>query len=474
MLSLAREGFEMKLGELFFELGFKDFGSDVYKKFQDSVNGVAKSTAGMAQGFSKGFKALTPMKQSIGQFTIGLRNTALAATGVTTAMLYMGKRAADAAMDLDRMSTLTGLSTGTLQGYGAALAQTGGSVNDLAAAVQHLQSQSIDIALGKGGDLGVYAFLGLDPHEDPLKLLDKLALKLKTMPTALGVKMARDLGLSDQMIYFLKNKEQLFTVKKGTGVSDAEIRKLKGFHFLFTSVWEQAKRTMQKFAVAIMPLLTPILRSFERITYVANIGMSKFGKFFESMGKYMPWLVALGGALMAAFAPMTMVFTGLYLILDDIAAYLRGEDSIFGRIMKWADGVGEKIKNLTAYFWRLMQVVTFGGHGKYAMYFAQKIKEAELGRSLTPDEMKNLKEESSDLIKDSPMGGQMDSKFYEAIQKGWKFINTPVNKLGAGVTNQQNINIKIDGADSPKKVAEAVVDTVKDAFYQFGSREAYS
>ena len=246
----------MNIGELFFSLGFTSSGDKELKGFEAAVEGSQSAVVMLSETMSKlimlveemavkmgaisrdelnhikdlereaqatkevteaekqGSAAkkdkagiLSTLKGKMDDYMGKLASSRLLLLGLTTGITAFVTKASEAAIHIDKISALTGLSTDSVQRLGDMAQRTGGSLDDIAGAVSNFQKQSIDIQLGRGGNIGVFQFLGIDPHQDPLKILDQLAVKLKTMPKALGVNMARDLGLSDDLIYMLMNRD---------------------------------------------------------------------------------------------------------------------------------------------------------------------------------------------------------------------------------------------------------------------------
>lgn len=495
----------MNIGELIFALGFKSVGGNVAKNFEKQVSSIA-STEGEANSVrQEGIKTTSTMMVKMGQLGQILSSVKFQITAVTSALVYFVKSASDAAVEVDKVQALTGLSAGTIQRLGAMAAQTGMNIGDLTGAIQHFQRESVNIQLGRGGNIGAYQFLGIDPHEDPLKILDQMSKKLKTMPTALGTTMARDLGLSDDLIYFLKNVDNLAPVSDEVILSDKEIKRLKQFNFYFNKIFDQSKRVLQQFAVALAPVAEGVLFFFEKLGNMFSGVSQKLAKFSTSVRPYLLPLIVMGAALFAAFMPVTAAFIAIAAVLEDLWSFVNGDDSLFGRMFNWLTDINARLKDLIHFYIQLRKLMTIGN---YDEYYDNMEKEMLQGAE---DWLKNRKEEQ-----ESPEGKQRKDQRQKMIDKQFKDINLnpsiidtindlkdkvikpiltpkagqekiptiidsankmkdknlqpiippPINKSGDKTTAVNNINININESKTPEQTANVLQTKLSDAFWQ--------
>lgn len=516
----------MNLGELAFSLGFKSTGIGEAKNFQNALSSTQDVTEVLSQSMESLNEILTKIALKMGAITQAevtelktnkdlLKNTnqlntakhvgnekskqnlgiianinskmksywgalstvRLQIMASAAALSYFAKKASDAAVHIDKISSLTGLSTTSLQRMGDMAAQTGASIDDVAGAVRHFQEESVNIMLGRGGNIGVYQFLGLNPHDDPLKLLDQLSRKLKTMPTALGTTMAKDLGLSDDMIYLLKNTQNLKPPADGTLLSEKEIRRLKEFNFYFNRVFEQGKRVLQKFAAFLTPITTQIVYVFDRIgTMFAGV-MEKMEPFFVKLKQYMPYLAVIGGVLFAAFFPLTAALVGISLVLEDLWSFVQGDDSLFGRMLKWLTDINGAIKDAIHYYVQLRKLFTLGKHDEYfdqmekdlltgAEGFLKKVKDKEEN----PERKKNLENVNNIVDRQfDQINPDIKTGIENLVKSASGFMNINAKTGSAGATTNNNnadITINVNESKTPKETANSVKEAVGNAYWQ--------
>jgi hypothetical protein len=476
----------MQLGELIFQLGFQNSGSGEIKEFNSAIElsqSVAENLAATMDKMSiilekialkmgaitkeeiKKFNAvektqriekssldtqnktntarqkegslLGTLSQKMTNYFGKMNAARIALLATTSAVTYFTKKMSDAAVHLDKISTLTGISTTGLQRIGAMAEQSGASIDDLAGAVAGFQKNSVDIMLGKGGNIGAFQFMGIDPHQDPLKILDQLSKKLKTMPTALGTSMAKDMGLSDDLIYFLKNADNLKPPNEETLLTDKEIKRLKDFNFQFNRIFGMGQRTLQKFAALIVPIVSGVNYFFERMSMMFSGLINKItslNPFWDKMKKFLPVILLMGALLFAAFFPITATIVAIAAAFEDLWSFVNGDDSLLGRMLKKFTDVNAMVKNIIDGLAAIANMATFG-------IFEKQI----LGAANAAE------------------GGILDFVT--------KPFTVPANAMQDAFMGQsapqvnQNINIQIDGSKNPVVTGQEVKKEVSDAYY---------
>jgi hypothetical protein len=269
-----------------------------------------------------------------------------------------------AAVELDKIHELTGVTAQNMQKMDDMASQSGIDMKELAGTIEHLQEQRENILLGRG-DASPYFLLGLNANEDPIKLLDQLSEKLKTLSPARGTTLAHNLGLSDDLIYFLKNKENLKPVNDETIVSDKEIRRLKEFNIYFNHVWKESQRVLQRLGSLLTPLATGMLYAFERITTSINHWTTALMPIFDESKGFLETLVIAGALVMALLNPKGLIGKGsawavFLLMLDDLSAYFEGKDSLFGRMLNYLSSINNVIELIVGGLGAMINMVTMG------------------------------------------------------------------------------------------------------------------
>lgn len=467
----------MDVGSLFFSLGFKSKGTTELKNYETAIDGAMTAAESMQDTFNELLYVIEKMAISMGALTatelelhkqdmkllkatrdivpaakeenkqsekkLGLLKTAhqqlsrfvgkmnayrIELLASASALIYFTHRMSSIAEQFVKISSLTGISADQLQRISAMASEAGASVDDLGGAIQQLQAASVDIMLGKG-DISPYAFLGLDPHQDPLKLLEQIQMKLKTMPTALGTKAARDLGLSDDLIYFLRNVENLKPPPEETLLTEAEVKRLSEFNFYFNRIFDQGRRVMAKFGAALTPFVNELLYAFGRMSEMFGSlfnMLAPFNKQIEILLKVLGAIALVVGAVLFPFIKWMLVIGMLLAVVEDLYSYFKGDKSVFGGLV---DLVKQSVEWISKLIDKFLAMIT----------------------AFTSSPIARLTETMANMISPSGPAG-----------------------AGAGggvgsVTN--NNNIIVNGAKSPAEVATEVTDkinrTTSDAYYQF-------
>lgn len=415
---------------------------------------------------------LTVLHGKLGEYIGKMNAVRVEALAMAGGLSYFVNKASQAARELDKISALTGYSQVDMQRLGDMASQTGGNINDITGAVQNFQKQSLDIALGRGGNIGAYNLLGLNPHDDPMVLLDKIGRKLKTLPAAYGANLARDLGLSDDLIYMLKNMENIKPIPKETLLSEDELKRLKNFNFYFNRVFEQGKRTLMKFAAFLSPVVSELVYLMDRITMLASKGLSAIEPYMKKLEPFIPMLKMIGIALFAAIFPATAAFLFLMVVLEDIGSYLNGDKSVFGLMIEQLGDVKTRTEDMTAAWATLMDMLTFGTISKDKIFeMAQnKMKNAEI-RGMSQEDYKRY----------GMMAGNAANQFNPTMQDILDIKNrlemqkAGYSEAGAPVVNQ-NItvqgNMDKDAAKELKDVSGIDFKKLGTAHINFGAPEA--
>lgn len=469
----------MQLGELFFSLGFKTKGIAESQNYQKQITQTQSSAIGLSNALSKIGENVSAVAKKNTAFISMLTSMKAKVTAAASALVYFTKRASDAAIQIDKMSTMTGLSPDTLQRLSDVAAQTGSNINDIASAVRHLQTESVNIALGRGGNVGLFQYLGIDPHQDPLKIIDQMAAKLRTMPTALGNTLAREMGFSDDLIYMLKNRGNAMPLASQTLVNDRELKRLKEFGFYFAKVWEQSKRVLEKFAAFMTPITTSILRIFDGLGSSFAIVMPKMSTFFESLKKYLPLIVMIGTALFAAFAPVTATVIALILVMEDLLGFFAGKDSIFGRMLSYMTDFKKLLGGIVDMYFAIRKMFSKDDEEKKSLDEEKEQWKKNIGEFIdNSNPMKMLDDISPGL-------GDKASKAYDqtidflkntgksvikALPNGetvLKNMGVSTEKPKTEVINNNSVTINVDGSRSPEETAETIKRELSDAAYQW-------
>lgn len=492
----------MEIGSLFFALGFKSKGTSELNQFESATEAVHQTTIDLMEAFDGMIYLMEKMAVKIGAITQGEldlhkadlkllqdnKNRLKATTalsiqdvksneninksrtflgnmhqalvkgvgalnayrielvGATTALTYFVKKASDMAVEIDKLSAFTGIPTQKMEQLGAMAAQAGSNIEDVAGAIQHLQQQSLAIRMGQSTNIGPYMFLGLDPHSDPIKMLDVLQKKMNTMPRSLWMKSVKDLGLSDSLIYFIMNAGKLEPPAKETILSDKEIGRLKEFNFYFNRVFDQSKRLLSKLGATIAPFATGMLYAFDRVGRMIGSAVDFLEKYEKQVDAVLVAFsiaaVIAGIALFPEIVGLGVAFTALLAVIEDIYTYTKGGKSWTGFLIKEFSDLEGVITNVVA----ALNALMYAGAAIWAKFTGGDIKKVEKTFGDLSENMAKGLFSFSGITPTAPTGAKNNS----------------------AITNNTVFNV--DGSKSPKETAEAIAQKMKsitgNAYYQ--------
>ena len=438
----------MQIGELFFKLGI--------------------------QGGENAAAAVQKLKTGVSGLVTPMNVARLEILGVTAALVAFVASAAKSAQELVRFTNVTGLSAQELQRWQQAAAGSGVSGDELASSIKAIQRAQTNLQLGRG-DYAPWALLGLNPNQDPFAVLAQLQERIKSVPTARGTMFAEELGLSENVVSFIREMKTIPAGDKSLLLSDAEIKRLKAFDVDFNRLMDNAKRLTQKFGMALIPVAEKVLHFFDHI----RMGFTDVGRLVQQAEMHMHGfgrtILMVGALIAAAFFPVTAAVLGIFLLIEDFAVHRRGGKSVIGALIKYfsVDGatmdllkkgwdgvvslaekgmekIDKAMENLGA--WSAKSLIAyFSDWDRVLDDIVNKLTTINgVMHAITswiPDPGKNIMRDVNDLVgigRDIISG---DSR------RGLSMLQHQPTPLQNAVTNQVQVDIQVDGSKSPHETA---------------------
>lgn len=514
----------MNVGQLFIKLGFKQDPAapaqqakflKVMQTLRDKAN---KAVENIRVNFKKGFDAaMVNSEKSMFGFIgklgklIGKANIArMAILGIVAAMTKLTLNTAQAAEHLFKFSLNTGMDTTSLQRWQQQAGMAGVRAEEVAESFKMLQQKSVEAQLG--GDTGAFRLAGVNWMADAETQMKQIQTMLANRPAALGTKLALDMGLSEEMITFLRMRDSLQPANEGLILSKTEIAELKDFSIQFEAAWNGFKLALAKLGVMIMPITKPIIKMFSRIMEMT----AAFTVWINGLGKWKATILTIAASIAVAvsafFFPITAtvlgiiaIIAGIALAIEDVYTYFQGGESFTGDFLSgkltaaikkgFAAAVKWVEENWTYLCgWMAEELVNiFNGIGKAILWIGDyliKIIDSLLAVFKLPG--------ISDLGKKlDPLFGAAGTAWgnmMEWFNKDDKKITSPIapptgsrampvpSAVGGAVLGQsgnaavnQTVNIKVDGAKNPMAVADEINARIKketgNAVYQMPRQE---
>lgn len=332
---------------------------DANQKAVDGKKALASNIAGVVKGVGALVGALTGAAIAMNKFTNDLVES-------NQAML-----------DLTRT---TDIALGTFQKWVSIGKMLG--VNNVDQQLEGLNQRLFDLMLTGEGARG-FQLAGINPvGQDAEGVLEQLRNRISGMNDTTATYLLQQMGLDPRMLHLLRMSRTEFeelgqTIRKYQ-LSPEQTRQIQAMNIQLQIAGIKLKYLKDRAILAMMPVWVKLLESFARVAeMLARVG-KKVGEFvikwrgliaggvlflsrfkpvaeflaktsliFKEMGASVSQLIlkipVLGrflGALGRFAAKALIPFTALYLLLDDIATYTQGGDSLIGRVLNWFQETG--------------------------------------------------------------------------------------------------------------------------------------
>lgn len=332
---------------------------DANQKAVDGKKALASNIAGVVKG--------------VGAFVGALTGAAIAMNKFTNDLVQSNQ----AMLDLTRT---TDIALGTFQKWGSIGKMLG--VNNVDQQLEGLNQKMFDLMLTGEGARG-FQLAGINPMgQDAEGVLEQLRNRISGMNDTTATYLLQQMGLDPRMLHLLRLSRTEFeelgqTIRKYQ-LSPDQTRQIQAMNIQLQIAGIKLKYLKDRAILAMMPAWVKLVESFARVAeMLARVG-KKVGEFvvkwrgliaggvlflsrfkpvaefltktsliFKEMGTSVSKLIlkipvlgrflgALGGFAAKALIP----FTALYLLLDDIATYTQGGDSLIGRVLNWFQETG--------------------------------------------------------------------------------------------------------------------------------------
>ena len=333
------------LKDLFISIKVKPKGTEKLKEFNETikttlslmkdfkrVNGINTSENKLVQTE----KEVTEKTKKNKKGFLNIAPNIASVVYLTKALTNLIGRVGQLSYELLKLNRNFGVSTNMLQNLGYEAVANGVKMEDFNSAIATLKKNSADIMLGRG-NISPYALLGLNPHEDPEKMLISLQKRLRELPESIGTAFASDLGLSMDMINYIRKAD--FS-RKAPLLSNAELKTLEKARNLILDFKNTLSILVQKISISLAPLVNNVFGGINDWIKSAILGTEQLSSTIIAS------LTAVGVFLTTKF-PMFSAIVGGFLVIEDIIK--NGGEGI----KLWAEyllvNVMDALKNLGKY-----------------------------------------------------------------------------------------------------------------------------
>ena len=356
----------MNLGELFVQIGaignskeVKAFGAAV-KKAGDALDKYDKQLKN-AQG--SGQKATLSIKGTIG----AIAGIAGAVAGAYWALDRLTDSLAKQNLQWLNLTRQSDIALSTFQKWGTIGKIVG--VDNAAQQLENLNQKIFNLRLTGEGAKG-FQMAGIMPTnaED---VLEQLRGRIAGMSNTTATYLLQQMGLDPKMITLLRmgreEWEEYLEVSRKYALTDKQREDIDYYNRQLQVARIKIQYFKDKAILALMPaftkLTTSLVRVFELLLRIANVIKKPLAAFIL-FGDRLKGLVGLTRGLShnltrliiksirfaavfrglgAVFARALFPLTALYLILDDLAVFFQGGDSLIGRVLEWGKEKGGAI-----------------------------------------------------------------------------------------------------------------------------------
>lgn len=343
---------------------------------------------------------------AIGNLPIAVAGGIAALAGIQMKMLEVTREALEAAVAFKHFSTETGLSWQELQKWQIVAEQASVSTESVAQSVGSLQRNLAEIRMGRG-NISPFQILGISANQNAFQVLEQIRQRIKGMDKATAFNLVQQMGLSPDMIHVLQLSDEKFA-KFSKTVSGMSVKQQ-----------EALLRTKERLID-----LGLVFRQFT-IGFVGNLvmGLESLIEKLSAFQAYLPIIAAGLVALGFYFAPVTAGVIALLLVLEDLAVFFAGGDSL----------TGDAVKGLK-------------------MLFDEPLEAAKVF-------LDTLDKIFEKLAK--PFGGGSIKDALASISQNRDAIPGMLSQFGAGlvspsIVQQNQVDIRIDGSQTPVETARAV------------------
>lgn len=355
------------LGELFVELGVFGDVEDLKKaekKIQDFIKTNDKAKKGQ-DDFSKSIKE-------------GMKSFAVIVTAITGAVYALDRLTAslmnsnNAMLDLTRQSDI---SLSTFQKWDSVGKMFG--INNAAQQIENLNQKLFQLKLTGEGARG-FQLAGIMPTnaED---VMEQLRNRIKGLDNTSASYLLQQMGLDPKMITLLRltrtEYEELTKEMSKYQLTEEQRQSLAKMNVQLQIANQKLQYLKDRILLKIIPIFIDLKTSFARVTimlakFVNWLGKAKSGfalftrsiltfglikslpkvitmfkecsNIFSQIMSKIPVLGSMFKGLGAIFSRVLLPLTMLYLLLDDIAVFLSGGESVIGDIVNWGSKIGEQ------------------------------------------------------------------------------------------------------------------------------------
>ena len=239
-----------KLGQLFVELGFK------------------------------GANAIKSIDVAAGKFLL-LKNAAQQMGQVFDATI---KNTVGSSVQFDKLNKITGFNVDAMQKWKSVALQNNVAFETVLGTLNQLQVNAAKLRLGEG-NIAPYQMLGINPFQDPIKLLDELQKKLSKLDKAQQQNILGMLGISPEMLVMMTKVND--NVKQTTYLTKQEQQALLELNRQWIALGLTFDNTAQKLSAKLSPQLIRAIKFTKELVELPTAKKEEKDNTWKKISKYL-------------------------------------------------------------------------------------------------------------------------------------------------------------------------------------------
>ena len=317
-----------------------------------------------------GLKADTAPADQFAKAVGGIKNTLIGAIAGTLSLAGAVK-AVNAAMgeatELKRFGDQTGVNVEEMQKWKAVAEQASGSGAAVASSIDAIVSNQAKIKLGTGNIQG-YQLLGIDPRQDPFKVLEQIKAKTANLGAADKKNIIGMFGVNADLMSTLKltNAEFDRMAAHAYVISPSMIDGMNKARGSISVLKNEISYYVAELATKLGPTIEKVTGFLEKfVRFIAN-GVMNIDKLIRSTIGLKTAILAVAavlavmnaGFLTSPLGLFTIAILALMAVLEDLARYNSGGGhSLFGVIMLKMPALGKALQDTFGFLGDLLKTV---------------------------------------------------------------------------------------------------------------------
>lgn len=454
-------------------------------------------------------KDLKKFKKGLNNIKTGMTVVTIAAAATSAAIMKISSDAMAGAVALKQFETETGASAQTLQKWQSVAEQTNQSAESVNSAIKAIVSNQEKIKLGQGNISG-FQLLGIDPRQDPFKILEELRVKTKGLSDGMKKNILAQMGVGAGMLQTLSLSREEFDAMASRAfiISPGAIETLNKTKSSVDLAARAIKYIKAQIAVGLSPQITKLTKQFTAFIKVNERGIIKgFQQGFKFVKLFMGaisntwrvinnvikatvgWERALKGIAIAfgvfnlvlMASPINLIIAGIILlvaVLDDLYVYSKGGNSLFGKMVEQFPAIGDAFDGILSKITGLMDIISafksgdaldietklksWGVFGEIIWGIAEGLLEIDRLINTKKYDLEAATARTEQRIES--VGG------YESFVKDPAKFQSDINKIIAGASGGERalgdtiVNIEVNGSGDPNATGDSVVSKIQKFF----------